>query len=78
MTRRPTSEQTSPRRKLLPVAWIIVSSLIWAAVMIDTGEIAWPLAVWMATTFAPLSVLGARRKAEEAADTSRFEEPDNG
>jgi membrane protease YdiL (CAAX protease family) len=78
MTNTPAAGQSSPRRKLWPAAWIIVSSLIWAAVMIDTGEIAWPLAVWMATTFAPLSVLGARRKAEEAADASRFEEPDNG
>ena len=36
-------------------SYLILSSLVWALVMVDTGQIAWPLAVWMATSLAPAS-----------------------
>ena len=60
----PPEPRSRLRRWALPLAWI-GSSVIWAAVMIDTAEIAWPLAVWMATTFAPLSVMSRRRTGPE-------------
>ncbi|MEZ5244128.1 MAG: hypothetical protein R2707_03460 [Acidimicrobiales bacterium] len=34
----------------------VAASIIWAAVMIDTGQIAWPLAMWIATALGPLSL----------------------
>lgn len=37
------------------VAWVLGSSLIWAAVVVTTGELGWPLIVWALTTFAPLA-----------------------
>lgn len=43
-------------RRRLPEIGFGVASIIWAAVMIDTGDIGWPLAVWMGTALAPLSL----------------------
>lgn len=37
------------------VAWVLATSLIWAAVIVDTGDVGWPLVVWALTTFAPLA-----------------------
>ena len=37
------------------IAWVLGSSLMWAAVVIATGDIGWPLIVWALTTFAPLA-----------------------
>jgi hypothetical protein len=37
------------------IAWVLGSSLIWAAVVVATGDIGWPLIVWALTTFAPLA-----------------------
>jgi hypothetical protein len=36
-------------------AWVLASSLIWAAVIVSTGDVGWPLVVWALTTFAPLA-----------------------
>ena len=44
------------RRRHLPEIGFVVASIIWAAVIIDTGDIAWPVAVWMGTALAPLSL----------------------
>ncbi len=43
-------------RRHLPEIGFIAASIIWAAVMIDTGDIAWPLAAWMGTALAPMSL----------------------
>jgi len=72
-----TNEQSFLQRNALPLGWI-VSSLIWAAVMIDTGEIGWPLAVWMATTFAPLSLLASRERAAKLRGDHTSAAPDGG
>ncbi len=37
------------------IAWVLGSSLIWAAVIVSTGDIGWPLTVWALTTFAPVA-----------------------
>ena len=42
------------------VLWVLASSVIWAAVIVSTGDIGWPLVVWALTTFAPLA--GRHRK----------------
>ena len=48
------------------VVWVLASSVIWAAVIVSTGDIGWPLVVWALTTFAPLAEL--RRKQAAATD----------
>lgn len=40
----------------LPWLWLALS-LLWAVVIIVTDELAWPLALWVATTVAPLTYL---------------------
>ena len=50
-------------RRRLPEVGFIAASIIWAAVMIDTGDIAWPLAMWVGTALTPLALY--RRRARE-------------
>lgn len=47
-----------------PALWVIVSSVMWAAVVLSTGDVGWPLVVWALTTFAPLAEGRRRRQAE--------------
>ena len=43
----------------LPWLWLGMSAA-WAAVLVITDQLAWPLALWIATTVGPLSALRAR------------------
>ncbi|MGA7098584.1 MAG: hypothetical protein WB245_13545 [Acidimicrobiia bacterium] len=43
-------------RKVLPWLWLAMS-LLWAAVIFVTDQLAWPLALWIATTVGPLTYL---------------------
>jgi hypothetical protein len=52
MKPRPSPTARFDRPQLL----FIAASIIWAAVIVDTGEIAWPLAVWVGTALIPLSL----------------------
>lgn len=60
-----TSEPRTQSRRLA-VAWVVGSSIIWAAVVGATGDVGWPLVVWALTTFAPLAEL--RRRHENPSD----------
>ena len=51
-------------RRHLPEIGFVTASIIWAAVIIDTGDIAWPLAVWTGTALAPLSLRRRRIRDE--------------
>ncbi len=54
--------QASRRERLLsalPWAWLTMSAL-WAAVIFVTDQLAWPLALWVATTLGPLTVVRSR------------------
>lgn len=57
------SSDAGVRYRTGTIAWVITSSLIWAAVVVSTGEIGWPLVVWALTTFAPLAKQHRRRDA---------------
>ncbi len=46
----------------------LAASVIWAAVMIDTGDIAWPLAVWVGTALVPM-LLHKRKLRDQRAST---------
>ena len=59
-------KESSTRSRRLVIAWVLVSSVIWAAVVISTGDVGWPLVVWALTTFAPLAEW---RRREEAAQS---------
>ncbi len=43
-------------RKVVPWLWLAMS-LAWAVVIVVTDELAWPLALWIATTVGPLIYL---------------------
>jgi hypothetical protein len=45
--------------RLLPWLWLGLSAA-WAVVILVTDQVAWPLAVWVATTVGPLTLLRAR------------------
>lgn len=54
------AKTTGRLRKALPWLWLAMS-LIWAVVIIVTGHVAWPLALWIATTLGPLTYLSRSR-----------------
>jgi hypothetical protein len=43
-------------RQALPWFWLAMS-LLWAVVIFVTDQLAWPLALWIATTVGPLTYL---------------------
>ena len=43
----------------LPWLWLGLSA-VWAVVILVTDELAWPLALWIATTVGPLTALRTR------------------
>ncbi len=45
-----------PLRHALPWLWLAMS-LAWAVVIVVTEHLAWPLALWIATTVGPLTYL---------------------
>ncbi|MGD2042561.1 MAG: hypothetical protein PVJ28_02860 [Acidimicrobiia bacterium] len=53
-------EPTSRVRKAIPWLWL-AASLAWAIVIIVTDHLAWPLALWIATTVGPLTYLSRQR-----------------
>lgn len=44
---------------MLAIAWLVLS-LLWAGVIVVTDALAWPLALWIATTLGPLIMLRNR------------------
>jgi hypothetical protein len=53
----------------LPWMWLGLS-VAWAVVILVTDQLAWPLALWIATTVGPLAALQARRDATSAPNDS--------
>jgi hypothetical protein len=47
---------TSLMRRAIPWLWLALSAL-WAVVIIVTDQVAWALALWIATTVGPLTYL---------------------
>jgi hypothetical protein len=50
----------SSLRKTLPWLWLSMS-VLWAVVIFVTGQLAWPLALWIATTVGPLTYLNTSK-----------------
>ena len=58
----PAAGDAANRRRLLkavPWLWLGLSAA-WAVVIFATDQVAWPLALWIATTVGPLTALKAR------------------
>lgn len=57
-----TADGTAGRARLvnaLPWLWLGMSA-VWAVVIFATDHLAWPLALWIATTVGPLTALETR------------------
>lgn len=65
-TNSPSRRFTSSRSKILFVA----ASVIWAAVMVDTGTSAWPVAMWITTALIPYSLHQHRTDSAEPDSTT--------
>ncbi len=57
----PEPARRSTFRRVLPFAWLALSAA-WAAVIFVTDQLAWPLALWIATTVGPLTALDRRHR----------------
>ena len=57
-------------RRHLPEIGFVAASIIWAAVIVDTGDVTWPLAVWTGTALAPMSLRERKRRAERRPSPS--------
>lgn len=44
--------------------YLLGASIVWALVIIDTGEVGWPIAVWMVTALLPVAQQIHKRDAE--------------
>lgn len=49
--------------RVVPWLWLAMS-MAWAVVIIVTDQLAWPLALWIATTVGPLSYLSGSTRLE--------------
>ena len=59
---RPSAGDAVRRPRLmnaLPWLWLGLSA-VWAGVIFATDQVAWPLALWIATTVGPLTALQTR------------------
>lgn len=76
MQNTPDRPRTSePRRRtvvlrMLPFAWLALSA-VWAVVVVVTDQVAWPLAIWIATTVGPLTAIDRRHRGDGATDADR-------
>ena len=61
------SESARDLWRLVPWLWLALSAG-WAVVILVTDQLAWPLALWVATTLGPLTVWEKRRRREHPED----------
>ncbi len=58
----------------LPWLWLGLS-VVWAVVIFATDQLAWPLALWIATTIGPLTALKARRQTRSSGEVDDHQDP---
>lgn len=59
----------SRMRKTLPWLWLAMS-LAWAVVIFVTDQLAWPLALWIATTVGPVTYFQISRTGSESDESN--------
>jgi hypothetical protein len=72
MSSASTAEDPAWRARLLnalPWLWLGLSA-VWAVVIVVTDQLAWPLAVWIATTVGPLTAMRIRLDPNTGAQRS--------
>ena len=75
-----SADATSRRlRQAVPWLWLAMS-LAWAVIIIVTDELAWPLALWIATTVGPLTYLtrSESNRAHRSGGNPSRNQPDEG
>ena len=68
-----TTDTDPPGRRFLrsrSEILFIAASVIWAAVMIDTGDRTWPIAMWITTALIPYSLYRHRTDATAPDSTT--------
>ncbi len=65
----PGPQRRSTLRRFVPFVWLALSAA-WAAVIIVTDQVAWPLALWIATTLGPLTALERRGRHNDTTYTN--------
>lgn len=60
-------DRGSTRRRVVPLAWLALSAT-WAAVIVVTDQVAWPLALWIAATLGPLTAGERRHRRDTTTD----------
>lgn len=68
----PNARRRGRMMRFVALLWLALSAL-WASVIIATEALAWPLALWIATTLGPLAVLQRHLDRTETLDTSALE-----
>jgi hypothetical protein len=66
----PKGDRSSRARLTTTLPWLwLALSAFWAVIILTTDQLAWPLALWVATTLGPLTALRSRlsRSAELTA-----------
>jgi hypothetical protein len=64
-----TADALKSLRRAIPWLWLAMS-LSWAVVIIVTDQLAWPLALWIATTVGPLTYLATPKHHLESAGSN--------
>ena len=59
----------STLQRVVPFAWLALSAA-WAAVIVVTDQVAWPLAIWIATTLGPLTAIERRHRDHTTTTTT--------
>jgi len=62
-TRHLSTKRQKQLLAALPWLWVSLSAF-WAGLILVTGQMAWPLALWIATTFGPLTMLRSRLESK--------------
>jgi hypothetical protein len=60
-------------RTAIPWLWLAMS-LLWAVVIIVTDQLAWPLALWIATTVGPLTYLSRHQSGPQGSSTEGIQD----
>lgn len=77
MVREPARDEGVRLQRAIPFLWLALS-MAWAVVILVTDQLAWPLALWIATTLGPLTALQARSRRRQAGGQVAQEITDGG
>jgi hypothetical protein len=67
MLHEPVGDQRHWTRRAIPLLWLAMS-MVWAVEILITDQLAWPLALWIATTLGPLTALQARNNRKHSGN----------